>query len=321
MRQTILRAGEGGYAEYRIPGIIATPEGLLLCCEARAHTGSDWGKIDVLVLREDGQRYVFSEGMRTVNNPTLIADGARTHLIYHVDYARAYHRVSMDYGKSWSAPMEITDAYRAFPYTWNVCATGPGHGIRLASERLIAPVWLAMGRTLPGAGYRVEHFPSVAGALYSDDGGVNWRAGALMPGLSDGNETTCAQLSDGRLLFNIRHRGEVRRRVLAISTDEGASISEIQYEDALPDPMCFGAMVRVGEDVYFINCDDERARVNLTLKRLDAGGWTRVSQIDAIGGYADLAFDGKELIAFYERGVNGKIEELALARIGISQIE
>lgn len=119
----ILRAGEGGYAEYRIPGVIATPRGMLACCEARMRSGSDWGKIDILILREDGvQTFVKGKETDTMNNPTLIADGEKTHLIYHKNYARAFHRVSPDFGETWSAPNEITDAYRGFPYEWNVCA-------------------------------------------------------------------------------------------------------------------------------------------------------------------------------------------------------
>ncbi len=312
----ILRAGDGGYAEYRIPGAIATPKGALLCCEARMASGSDWGKIDILVLREDGARFLVAGSERdTMNNPTLVADGEKTHLIYHQNYARAFHRTSLDFGATWSEPVEITEAYRAFSYEWNVCATGPGHGVRLSDGRLVVPVWLANGTVREGPNYVVDHHPSAAGCILSDDGGATWRAGALFSGVADANETSCAELPDGMLLFNIRHCGESRRRALAVSEDGGATAGSIRFEPSLPDPRCFGSMIRAGEHVYFVNCDSEAGRVNLTVKRLDGDVWTPAFRVDELGGYADIAWDGKRLLVFYEHGVNGRVLELRLVRL------
>ena len=311
-----LRAGENGSGEYRIPGVIATPKGALMCCEARAHAGSDWGKIDILILREDGVRFLIAGGEAdTMNNPTLIADGEKTHLIYHKNYARAFHRTSMDCGKTWSEPTEITDAYREFPYQWNVCATGPGHGIRLSTGRLVAPIWLANGRVHEGPNRVVDHFPSVAGCVYSDDRGATWRAGALFSGAKDANETSCAELPDGRILFSIRHSDEPRMRALAVSADGGETASAARFEESLPDPRCFGAMARAGEDVYFVNCDSVRGRVNLAVKRLDGETWTPAFRVDELGGYADIAWDGEKLCVFYEHGENGRILEMRLVRL------
>ncbi len=48
----LFEAGIGGYATYRIPGIIATPKGsLLVVGEARKHLQSDWGHIDIVLRR------------------------------------------------------------------------------------------------------------------------------------------------------------------------------------------------------------------------------------------------------------------------------
>ncbi len=312
----ILHAGENGYAAYRIPGVVMTPRGALTCCEARHDAGSDWGKIDILIQREDGVRF-FLRGNETdtMNNPTLIADGEKTHLIYHVNYARAFHRTSMDFGATWSEPAEITQTYRAFPCEWNVCATGPGHGIRLSTGRLVAPVWLANGRVHEGPAYVVDHHPSVAGCIYSDDGGATWSAGALIDGIRDANETACVECPDGSVLFNIRHRESTHRRALAISGDGGATVGAIRLADDLPDPQCFGSMVRAGEDVYFVNCGSETARENLTVKRLDGDAWLPVFHVDDLGGYADIAWDGAKLVVFYEHGKNGRVEELRLVRL------
>jgi len=48
----------GGYALYRIPGIVVTAKGTLLAyCEARLTSGSDWDTIDIMLRRSiDGGR-------------------------------------------------------------------------------------------------------------------------------------------------------------------------------------------------------------------------------------------------------------------------
>src|SRR5918995_1620033 len=51
-RVDVFQAGEGGYAHYRIPGVVVTPGGAVLAyCEARASLGGDWGKTDLLFRR------------------------------------------------------------------------------------------------------------------------------------------------------------------------------------------------------------------------------------------------------------------------------
>src|SRR5688572_26769736 len=54
----LFSAGEGGYALYRIPGVVVTTKGTVLAyCEARKNSASDWGHIDVMMRRSaDGGR-------------------------------------------------------------------------------------------------------------------------------------------------------------------------------------------------------------------------------------------------------------------------
>ena len=192
--KVLFRKGTGGYLYYRIPGILPVRDALLLVLEARNSRLGDWGDIDILILRRErdgelsqvhriGESTLPPDGtMRTYNNPVLIPDGERVHLIYHKNYERAFLITSLDDGKTWSEAREITESYRRFPYEWNVCATGPGHGIRTGTGRLVAPVWLALGE-VSRDGMTRAHAPSVAGAIYSDDHGETWQAGALAQGL------------------------------------------------------------------------------------------------------------------------------------------
>lgn len=178
--RVLMRMGEGGYTEYRIPGIVEHGGEAVMCLEARANTDTDWGRIDVMILGEEGRRHLFvpkgspaAEGVTpvicegdTLNNPTLISDGGTLHLIFHVNYFHVLYTRSADGGRTWAELREITDSYRELPYDWNVSATGPGHGIKLESGRLLAPIWLAHGEVEQGEIYSVKHYPSVAGAVF-----------------------------------------------------------------------------------------------------------------------------------------------------------
>lgn len=311
----IAKNGVGGYREYRIPGVLPVGEGAtLLAFEARAENRGDWGDIDIHVLRREasgtiapvlviGESQKPPDGrMRTYNNPVLVPDEGAVHLIYHKNYECAFIVSSMDGGKTWSAPREITASYRAFPYAWNVCATGPGHGLQLRSGRLIVPVWLANG-ALGADGLTRAHWPSVAGCLYSDDHGYTWQPGALVEGVENGNETTIVSLPDDRVLFNVRNMNPSMRRVLAISGDEGETLSRPWEAWDLADPRCFGAMARAGDDVLFVNCDSESKRENLIISTSGDGGetWKRKCMVDEIGGYADIAVADDTILVFYER--------------------
>src|SRR5687768_14087046 len=227
----LFEAGQDGYKIFRIPGVVVTANGTILAyCEARK-TGSDWGEIDILLRRStdggktwgpparvaempaDAQRNpvapkkVPAERGITLNNPVAIADrNGAVHLLYCVEYARCFYRRSDDDGVTFSPPVEITPAFEPFraAHDWKVLATGPGHGIQLRSGRLLVPVWLSLGS---GNG----HGESRVATIYSDDAGKTWRAGEVLPtteGLDSPNETIAAELSDGRVMLNIRHVGK-----------------------------------------------------------------------------------------------------------------
>lgn len=330
--KTMLRMGEG-YTEYRIPGIVEHKGEAVMCMEARANTGNDWGRIDILIFGENGRRHLFipngaqagegetnalTEGA-TLNNPVLISDGDTLHLIFHVNYRDVMYTKSTDGGYTWAELRDITYAYRGFDYDWNVSATGPGHGIVLKDGRLVAPVWLANGEVVSAGSedYRIQHFPSVAGAVYSDDGGETWHAGAMFRNFDeiiDCNETTCVEMNDGSLLFNIRHRGAQRCRVLGISLDGGESCYWLQADLSLEDPMCFGSMAVRNGEIYFTNCRSMTGRVDLGVKKMANGMWEGCGLIDKVGGYSDCAFVNGRLWVLYERTTPNGIAEIVLAK-------
>jgi sialidase-1 len=268
----LFEAGKGGYALYRIPGLVVTAKGTLLAyCEARKNAGGDWGDIDILMRRgtEGGQTWdeprkvvrlegtfernpaavaqkLGKEGEITVNNPVAVADRDGTvHFLYCVEYGRCFYQRSDDDGKSFGKPVEITATFEEFrkDYDWKVFATGPAHGIQLTSGRLLVPVWLSRGT----GGH--AHRPSVVSTIFSDDGGKTWKRGDIVANetdpLTNPNETVAVQLADGRVMLNIRSESEKHRRAVAFSKDGATGWTKPAFHEDLPEPICMASVVRL----------------------------------------------------------------------------
>jgi Neuraminidase (sialidase) len=357
----LFEANAGGYAHYRIPGLVVTAKGTLLAyCEARKSTKGDWGTIDILMRRStDGGRswatprkivtpprdvaknpvalaqHLAQPGEVTLNNPAAIAQSqtGAVHFLYCVEYARCFYQRSDDDGQSFTEPVEITSTFDRFrpEYPWKVLATGPGHGIRLTSGRLLVPIWLSTGT----GGH--AHRPSAVSVIYSDDHGKTWHRGQIVashPNPSNPSETATVELADGRVMLNIRHESAPHIRAVSISREGATNWSPIQFDKALPEPICFGSLARLpkraeGEKdrLLFVNPHNPsgRERRNLTVKLSDEDGktWPVSRPIEpGLAGYADLAVgpDGT-IFCLYERGTAGagatNPRALCLARFNI----
>lgn len=357
-KMDLFESGTGGYAHYRIPGIVATPAGSLLAyCEARKESKSDWGRIDLMIRRSDDGGKTWSPpsklaepppgatknpvalaqglgkpGEITMNNPVAIADrrSGAIHILYCVEYARCFAMRSDDDGRTFSAPVEITPTFDRFrpEYDWKVLATGPGHGIQLENGRLLVPVWLSTGT----GGH--AHRPSCVATIYSDDGGKTWERGEIAannPEPANPNETAAVQLADGQVMLNIRHESRPHGRAIAISPDGAGRWSPVRFDESLPEPVCFGSLVRYSkrpesdrDRILFVNPHNPtgRERRNLTVKLSEDDGqsWPVMRAIEpGPSAYADLAVAADGTIScFYERGAIGgaapKPPALCLAR-------
>ncbi|MFO0864871.1 MAG: sialidase family protein [Gemmataceae bacterium] len=330
----LFEAGQGGYALYRIPGIVTTAKGTVLAyCEARKNGASDWGVIDLMVRRSTNggktwdaakllpqpegpfprnpiavKRKIGKDGEVTFNNAVMIAEkSGPVHLLFCVQYGRCFHCRSDDDGRTFGKPVEITDAIAPLKktYPWQVVATGPGHGIELKNGRLLVPIWLSTGET--GA-----HRPSVVSTLYCDDSGKTWNVGEIVakhPDLANPSETVAVELGDGSVMLNIRNEAKERRRAVAIGKDGATGWSKPQFDDALIDPVCMGSILRLGppekKQILFANPNDAKARKNLTLRLSNDDGKTWPASVAIEPGpsaYSDLALaaDGT-ILCFYER--------------------
>ena len=280
----LFQGDEGGYKLYRIPGIVVTRKGtILVYCEARRHSGSDWDTIDILLRRSTDGGKTFSppesiahvtgpiarntvaierkQGQAsdvTYNNPVAIADrNGAVHFLFCLEYMRVFYMRSRDDAKTFSAPVEITSAFDGFrpDFAWRVVATGPGHGIQLASGRLLVPVWLALGTTGNG------HGPSVNATIYSDDHGATWHRGDLAiaadsPQFPSPNETAAVELAGGGVMLNIRTPSPQNRRAIVTGKDGATGWSQPRFQGDLPDPICFASLARLKKVLLFSNPDN-----------------------------------------------------------------
>lgn len=362
-KQMLFHSQQGGYESYRIPGIVVTKKGSLLAyAEARKSTRGDWGPIDIVLRRSTDRGRTWSPlqviaqvpGPKsknpvalaqnlahpsdvTYNNPVAIADhkSGAVHFLFCLEYMRAFYMHSNDDGQTFSPPVEITKTFDAFrpEYPWKVLATGPGHGIQLRNGRLLVPLWLSTGT----GGH--AHRPSVTATIFSDDQGKTWKRGDIaVPDTADfifPNETSAAQLSDGRVLLNVRTESKSHRRTIVTSPDGASRWSPPRFDQALLEPICFGSLLSLGgKRLAFSNPDNldksgarpepgkNRDRKNLTVQFSadDGTTWSRKLVIEpGWSGYSDLAYGkDKTIYLFYEHGVPGgnafQTESLQLAQ-------
>jgi sialidase-1 len=366
----LFEAGQGGHKLYRIPGIVVTAKGSVLAyCEARRHTGLDWDDIEILLQRStDGgatwsapkplprpegkferhpaavAKKLAREGDLTLNNPVAIVDRAGpVHFLFCVDYGRCFYTRSDDDGVTFRKPVEITPTLEGFRrdriYDARIFGTGPGHGIQLKNGRLVVPVWLSTG-----AGNNAHH-PSIVSVLGSDDGGKTWQHGDVIAfateTLVDPSETVITQLSDGRVMVNMRSDSARHRRAVAFSPDGLTKWTKPVFDEQLQEPICMASLCRLSakgkadrDRLLFANPDNLDAgakeepfrmhrRKNLTVKlSYDEGRTWPVSRVLEPGtsGYSDLAVgpDGT-IYCLYERGSTDGKDHFATAALTLAR--
>ena len=334
MEQTdLFVAGHDGYASYRIPSLAVTNSGSLLAtCEARRHGPSDSGDIDLVLRRStDGgvtwgpMRVIADAGPDVFGNPCPVTDtdtgviwmpmnwnlaeGDERKIVRGEAPRNVLMMRSADDGLNWSEPVDLTGELKRPDWTWY--ATGPGHGIRLSTGRLLIPC--DFGRGEPDTEH--EYFGSHV--IYSDDHGESWRIGGVIQGKV--NECQAVELSDGSLYLSMRSYHGGNRRAFAWSTDGGETWSRPELDEALVDPVCQAGLLRLRDDHVLFSNPSSIRRENMTV-RLSIDGcrsWNRGLTLHrGPSAYSDLAAapDGT-VCCLYERGDENPYERITLARI------
>lgn len=266
----LMRRSTDGGATWQEPEVIrsdAAPKG--------------YGDPSVLVDRETGRVFVFYAasvnqgyaGSGTGNDP----DDPN---LLHADYS-----YSDDGGVTWQH-RRITEMFK--DPAWGGLFAASGEGIQL--------------RHGPHAGRLIQQYTvrasggNYAVSAYSDDHGETWQRSAPVGPGADENKTV--ELADGTVLLNSR---SAPYRLVATSTDGGATYTAFSPDTELVDPANNGSVIRAFPDaepddpraqvLLFSNTEDTGIRRNLTVKMSCDSGQTwpvRKVVVPGAAGYSTL---------------------------------
>jgi sialidase-1 len=357
-------SGEGGYDTYRIPAAITTPKGAVLAfAEGRRSGAGDTGAIDVVVRRSTdggctwGPVTVVAAGDGdTRGNPAPVVDPRTGDIVLVTCFnggdvteaqimrgevtpeqsRRVFVQRSPDDGRHFTPPREITADVKLPGWRWY--ATGPGHAIALTrgphAGRLVVPAnhSAAPPDGSTDTGQEARHYG--AHALYSDDSGRTWRLGYTddsYDGQDNANESSAAQLPDGRIYFSARdqHGTSTGNRLDTYSSDGGETLDRAYaVQPTLNDvPVVQGSVLQLpgpGAPLLFSGPSVPTARQAMAIWRSTDGGATfskAVTLSDRRAAYSDLVrIDRNTVGILYETGVTGTYETIEFRRLPADEL-
>lgn len=350
---TVFESGKDGYKSFRIPAMITTPNGTILAfCEGRTNGSDDFGNINIVMKRSDDNGKTWNElktivdyGHLQAGNPAPVVDytdpnfaDGRIFLFYNTGNNHEYevrkgnglrevwYKTSTDNGVTWSEGTNITlqthypkqpsvnPAYN-FKEDWRTYANTPGHAIQLQSGKYKGRIFIAANHSSGGPLPNYEDCN--AHAFYTDDHGSTFKLAQTVQ-LPGSNESMATVLSDDKVLMNTRNqRGDVRARIVSISSNGGESWDTTYFDTTLIDPVNQASILTLGYKknkaiIAFCNTADIKKRDHLTLRiSYDEGKtWKKKYVIDESShpkqvdftAYSDMIIMNKQHIGIlYER--------------------
>jgi sialidase-1 len=327
---TLWQAGTGGYAAYRIPAVINAGGTLLAFAEGRRNSSADGGDIEIVQRRStDGgctwtpQQVVADAWTDSVDQPvpmvtdagtvvlmtnwqrgTVTQDDIQAGIVPPEDGRRVFVQTSADRGVTWTRRREVTASVKRPEWRW--FASGPGHGVTIARGKALGRLVAAGDHTLTSRNERgIE-------TLISDDDGQTWRLGGIDDHSAADDpmrpdETTAAELPDGRLYFSSRNVDGTLLdpplgRGYTYSLNSGSSFSApVRPMPAIVAPEAEGSVLQDPGYPAGVTCapllysgpEDPLLRRHLTVRRSDDGGltWRDIAEItDATtpAAYSDM---------------------------------
>lgn len=300
-------SGNEDYKSYRIPAIISLPNGNMLAfCEGRVNGSGDFGNVDIVMKHSTDNGKTWS-ALKTIVNPDTLQAGnpapvvdlsdkaypnGRIFLFYNTGnnqesevrkgngLREVWYKTSIDNGATWNDAVNITrqvhrpkqpkiTATYNFSEDWRSFANTPGHAIQLMHGKDKGRIYVAANHS---ARNPQPHFTDyVANGFYSDDHGKTFHVSENV-NITGGNENMAAELSANKLMLNLRNqRGNIKARIIAISSDGGETWDTAYFDKQLPDPVCQGSILTINEKngkaiVAVCNDADTAKRDNLTLR-------------------------------------------------------
>ena len=276
-----------GVSCYRIPAIITAPNGdLVAAIDERVPSCGDlkWSKdINIVIRRsvDNGDSWSEIETVvdypfgKSASDPSMIVDKVTGAIFLFFNFMDLDNEKdvyclkvmkSMDNGRTWSSPIDITSQIAKSEWHNDFKFITSGRGIQASSGKLLHTlVNLEKGLHLFG----------------SDDHGESWYLidNPIIPG----NESKIVELVDGTWMINSRINGKGFRFVHT-STDEGATWLS-KPDSSLIDPGCNASIIRFtsikeGADknrLLFSNAKMKENRINMTVRiSYDEGkSWTK----------------------------------------------
>ena len=247
-----------GTYNYRIPELLALPNGDLLAFADRRYNGAgdlpnrievyvkkstnngtNWGPENRVtppsLSKSDGYGDTAAVlDRKTGNVIAVVAHGQGFFESTSKDPIRIITIRSRNNGDSWEAPIDITSQiYGAgcgdlTRRNWQAAFVTSGNGLQLRNGRLCFV--LVVRETTQTATKSIKNY-----LMYSDDGGHKWKVSRGSPRNDNGgNEAKVVELNqDGHLLMNIRPNGPIWKRYLSRSYDYGETWTEAKVQDDL----------------------------------------------------------------------------------------
>lgn len=341
----VFTSGTEGHKSYRIPAIISLPNGdILAFAEGRVHGAGDFGDINIVMKRSSDKgktwsalQYVAEFDTLQCGNPAPVVDvtdplypQGRIFLFYNTGnnhegevrkgkgYKQVWYKTSIDGGSTWSEAVDITvqvhrpnypqaNAAYNFKEDWRTYANTPGHAMQFQTGKYKGRIYVAANHSAGEPQKQWEDYD--AHGFYTDDHGKTFHIGAGL-NLPGSNESTATEISDGRLMLNSRNqKGNIRARIIGISSNSGQTWDTVYFDKNLPDPVCQGSILTIGKKkrkniLAFCNAADEKKRNNLTLRISYDDGmmwkknfviYNNPEQKDA-SAYSDIVITGKKTL-------------------------